>query len=243
MNFISFDIETDRLPDTMNAFRSGVDPVPGLKIVCAGTSMIFDGFQDTQLWWGEGQLGGLGGAYTKRMSQRGAKDLVNFLYERYKNGYRIITVNGASFDWPILAYQSGEHDKCRQVCLAHTDLCFIVIATKAHRLGLDAIAKGYGLQGKTEGMNGSLASEMWDCGEYENVLEYQANDASLTLNCATSLMHSGEIRWTSKTGKPNSVKVEGLPTVLECLQWPDPEIPSWMTTPTHKKDAIKWLLG
>lgn len=242
MKLISFDIETDKIPDTMNAFRSGADHIPGLQMVCAGASRVLDGFFGCDLWWGMGSRGGETGDHLRRMTTSGAQAVVNELYYHFRNGYRIVTVNGASFDFPILAYQSGEHAKCREMCLAHTDLCFVIIATKAHRLGLDAIAKGYGLSGKTEGMNGALAAELWDCGEYDRVLNYQADDAILTLRCAMSLLDTGKIVWSSKTGKPNSVKVDGFPTVLDCLQWPDPEIPAWMTTPTHKKDAIKWLI-
>lgn len=240
--FISFDIETDKLPDDMNTFRSGADPIPGLQIVCAGTTKVIEGHQNTQLWWGEGYRGGSTGEHLRRMTKEGATAIVDFLYHNFQLGHRIVTVNGAGFDFPILAYQSGEHAKCREMALNHTDLCFIVVAKKAHRLGLDAIAKGYGHSGKTEGMDGALAAELWEAGEYKRVLNYQADDAVLTFDCAISLAQSGEIRWNSKTGKPNLIDVHGFPTVLECLQWPDPEIPKWMTTPTRKEDAIKWLL-
>ena len=89
--YLSFDIETSRvLPENehnLKAFRP-------LGIACAAT--LLSDTDELALWAGKEQ-----------MSQQDAGELVHYLQIKVGQGYSILGWNGLSFDFDILAEESG----------------------------------------------------------------------------------------------------------------------------------------
>ena len=61
---------------------------------------------------------------------------------------------------------------------------FHFFCKQGYPLGLSAAAAGMGVEGKTEGMDGKLAVQMWEEGERESVIDYCAQDTRCTLEVA-----------------------------------------------------------
>lgn len=232
-NYLAFDIEICReIPEGVTDWKT----LRPLGISCAATL----GEGELPYFWRRGQLTDrqpIGGA----MEREGAQALVHALQGRVRAGFTILGWNSLSFDFDILAEESGMHDECAELALNHVDMMFDFFCRRGHVLGLDKAAKGMGLPGKTEGMHGDLVPAMWAAGRYEEVLDYVAQDVRTTLDLALAVEHSGELCWTSNSGRPNVCPVPGgWLTVREALALPEPGT-SWMTDPWPRSHFTSWL--
>ena len=91
------------------------------------------------------------------MSRKEAAALVRYLSEKVEHGYTLLTWNGVGFDLDVLAEESHLLAECRTLAIAHVDMMFHVLCKLGHGVSLDAAARGMGVNGKPEGMNGKLA--------------------------------------------------------------------------------------
>ena len=71
------------------------------------------------------------------------------------------------------------------------------------------------------------------------MLSYVAQDAKQTLDLAMAVEAAGELRWTSKSGRPNSVKIPQWLTVQEALELPEPDT-GWMDAPWPRSKFTGW---
>lgn len=211
-----------------------------LGISCAATQTA-DG---TQVWYNQD-----GGPLTREAAQ----GLVDYLLKMDRRGYKITTWNGLSFDFRLLADESGMHGEVAELALRHVDLMFIVVCYRGHYLGLQAASRGAGIKGKlTEvmlndgsyitDMDGARAPELWAAGEYNAVLTYLRQDVNALYKLANEVLKNGGIRWTSKKGRFNEIPFKHFKTVEECLAIPEPNT-SWMSDPPNRYDALAWING
>lgn len=200
-----------------------------LGISCAAT--LLSGQEEPMLWWGTDY-----GPMTVAECQA----LVAYLQRKQASGTTIISWNGLGFDFENLSIESGLHAECADLALNHIDLMFQFFAIKGFPLGLDACAKGCGLPGKTEGMDGAKAPELWQAGEYAKVLEYVGQDVKTTIDIAETVERQKGFDWTAKSGRRNSVRINKWLTVAECLALPEPDN-SWMSEPMQRSTFAGWL--
>jgi hypothetical protein len=98
-----------------------------------------------------------------------------------------------------------------------------------------------GLSGKTEGMSGLQAPELWERGEFDQVLQYVEQDARCTLELAEAAEQSGRLRWISGRGGSRDMPLpKGWLSVDEALKLPLPDT-SWMTNPVKRERLTEWL--
>lgn len=230
--FLAFDIETAKqFPGDFSDWRKHRP----LGICCAATVAGDTG--DARLWHGvndEGQP-------AARMTATEVGELVNHLLELSGQGYSIVTWNGLQFDFDVLAEESKLRDQCRKLARRHVDMMFHVVCQLGHLLSLEAAAKGMKLTGKTEGMSGLLAPELWARGEYDQVLKYVQQDARCTLELAEACERKRRLRWISSRGKSRDMPLpNGWLNVTEAMKLPLPDT-SWMTNPIKRERFTKWL--
>ena len=126
------------------------------------------------------------------------KELVGTLVKLPHTGYSLLTWNGLSFDFKVLAAQSGEHDVAVRLAMDHFDIMFQILCIKGFALGLDRVCAGAGLEGKKhvvalkdgssmDHMEGKRAPELWAKGETEAVLAYLHDDVEQLWKLATVL--------------------------------------------------------
>ena len=188
--------------------------------------------------------------------------IVDYLAGALSLGYTPLTFNGLMFDFDVLAEESGMFEECKNLAMKSVDMMFHFFCVKGYMIGLNTVAKGLGLPGKTEGMSGALAPIMWsgnseklkelevpfydytDLALREKVLEYVGQDARTTLEVAELAESKQGFHWTSKSGRPNtfnlSVPLQRWLTVEECMELPEPD-QSWMSDPKKRSDFYSWM--
>lgn len=232
MNFIAFDIETHKItPDGANVreFRP-------LGISCAAT--LLQGVQHEPVTWCRDKSN----PSPDPMNKEDLDLLIDYLLDGLNNGYVPLTWNGLGFDFDILAEESGQFENCKFLALNSVDMMFFFFCQKGYPVGLNAVAQGIGLQGKTEGMHGSLAPVMWQSSleERKKVLEYVSQDVRTTLDVALKGLELHYFRWISKSGKVNYFGFQEFLTVEQCLLLPEPDT-SWMSNPIQRSQFTKWM--
>ena len=170
-------------------------------------------------------------------------------------GYVFVTVNGLAFDFSILAEESGLIKECSTLALDHhCDLLFMSVCRFGWRTGLDAFCAGAGVDSKLHevrlstgeivaDMDGAMAPQLWRSGEYGAVLAYLTQDVKSTLSVAETALEFGELAWKSKKGHRWSIPLGwggGLPTVADCLSWPEPDV-SWMDNHPLRHEMMSWM--
>lgn len=231
MKYLAFDIEIAKsIPEGTTDWAT----LHPMGITCAATwasdedkPLLWCGVSDTYY------------SFAPQMDKAHICRLVDCLDDYAQRGYRIVTVNGAGFDFRELAESSGRRADCKSINLQHTDCFFHIFCKLGYSPGLDAMSKGMGLPGKMKDLDGALAPDMWRNGDYGKVLSYVAQDSRQTLDLAMAVEAAGELRWTAKSGRPNSVKIPQWLTVKEALQLPEPDT-SWMPDPWQRSKFTGW---
>lgn len=229
--WLSFDIEiATTIPEGVEDW-STLHP---MGITCAATWASDE--SNPSVWCGRDDRG----AISERMTVAELAPLVGYLHESMADGYRVLGLNTAGFDFQELAASSGHYEICRHLGWNHYDLFFSLFCHLGYAPGLNAIAQGMGCGSKTENVDGARAPELWADGQYGKVLEYVANDARLTLDVALAVESAGTVRWTSKSGRPQVVNVDRWLTVRESSLLPLPDT-SWMTNPWKREKFTAWM--
>lgn len=231
--FISFDIEiATTIPEGVEDW-STLHP---LGITCAATWASDE--NRPRVWCGRDDWG----AISAQMMQDELIALVAHLDDAVADGYKIVSLNGAGFDFRELAMSSGQHEICKDLAWNHYDLFFTLFCILGYAPGLNAIAQGMGCGSKTVNVDGAKAPELWQNGKYGQVLDYVANDAKLTLDVAQAVKSCGEVRWTSKSGRPQVVNVDQWLTVRESIELELPDN-SWMKGKGWERSKFVGWLG
>jgi hypothetical protein len=233
-NFVAFDLEIAR--DFSEGRPYGIS--------CAAT---ITGDDDLALWHGGIAKPPHGEMYPPQMTPDDVGRLIDYLWGLFSSGYKVVTWNGLGFDFDVLAEESGDLLNRRWTCvdmaMNHIDPAFEMLCDKGFMIGLDTAAQGLGVEGKTEGMHGSLAPIMWQRSreDQDKVLEYVAQDARVTANVYRAILEKRMVPWISQAGRQNYWLLrENEPVIVsKALDRPKPDT-SWMTNPRKREDLYGW---
>lgn len=240
MKYVTFDLETandlptDEAGNTLKPWRC---PTP-LGISCA--ALAFSDKDEPKFYYG-----------TPKLAKEEVCVMVTDMMNLVKDGYKIITWNGCSFDFSVMAIESGMLQECCELAYAHVDLMLVVTFSRGHFLGFDKALLGAGLRGKQhEGFlkDGSPAPRfsgidmprLWKEGETQLVLDYLGQDVIQLKDLVDALEISQRIRWISNAGKEQIVPMKEFKTVKECFDIPEPDT-SWMSNPPKRGDFVEWM--
>lgn len=189
------------------------------------------------------------GCYEPAMSAEQVRFFCKYLVDMYEMGYTIVTINGLAFDFRVLAEESRDeavYSDMQKLALNHFDPTFLVLCERGFPIGMQAMADGFALPGKTGGMDGIKAVQMWGSGarvDQERVLKYVERDAETTYALALKIAEASAIRWITRKGRLNR-HATTLRLVHDCLRKAVPDV-SWMTgedRPTRREFA-NWALS
>lgn len=232
--FAAFDIEIAKEFPNNSHWRKFAP----LGITCA--AVAFSDGKETRFWQG-----------VPFMTKDECISLLEYLVSLTESGYQILTWNGCSFDFAVLAYETGNNEECGNLALNHTDLMLRITFEKGYFLGLEKALSGAGLEGKKKkiilndgteiyDMDGSKAPNLWKKGEYDAVLSYLREDVEQLIKLAAVIIKTGKIKWASSNGKPQQIVMKSFPPVKECFKLP-PADTSWMKNPPHRQDFVSWI--
>ncbi len=231
-NYVAFDVETAKTGDwDFSDWRRhrplGITCIASVTTTCA----------QPRVWATRTSSG----TYAPQMSQEDVAAFVTYLEEQADKGFVPLTWNGLSFDFDVLSEESSREADCKELAAAHVDMMFHFFCEKGFFVGLDAVAAGMGLVGKTKGMSGKLAPLYWAEGKHDAVLEYVSQDVRTTLEVALAAERGGGVSWITKKGKPSRL---GLPsgwlTVEQARSLPFPDT-EWMSDPVDRDSFLTWL--
>ena len=131
--YLAFDIETYKvIPELVGELLAhrplGISCVGAL---CAGES-------NPRLFYSKD----LNGHPSGQMQKKDVAEFIDFLLDRTRDGYTLLSFNGLGFDLDVIAEESGRLDDCRQLALSHVDIMFHVFCAKGFPVGLDAALPG-----------------------------------------------------------------------------------------------------
>ena len=229
--YLAIDLETVKL------FPRGADwqEHRPLGIGCA-VAYAAD-LEEPLVWHGIKENGGIG----LQMSQEDAAAMVRDLQALVQQGYTPLTWNGLGFDFHVLAEESGMWAECRELARAHVDMMFHLFCVKGYRMGLANACAAMDTKGKTEGMDGEKAVQMWHDGKREAVIAYCTQDVAATLDLALACEERSGLSWTSQSRRPQNLWLpSGWENVERALLIPEPST-SWMDHPQPRSDFSGWL--
>lgn len=230
MKYLAFDLEIAKIV----SFGGDLDAQRPLGITCAAA---WASDKDApMIWCGAGKHGEISPA----MNNGEVQMMLNCLQDAMYHGYTLLSFNGAGFDFKTVA-EYGNLDVCKSLALLHIDMYFHLFCLLGYGPGLGRAATGMGLPGKTEGMDGAKAPELWASGQYGKVLQYVAQDVRTTLDLAIAVESAGQLTWVSKSEKPVAVKIDRWLPVIDAMVLPEPDN-SWMAQPWKREKFIGWAL-
>jgi hypothetical protein len=229
--YLAFDLEiTKVVPDGATDFMR----YRPLGISCAAT-LASDG--ESILWHGKDSQSSI----TSQMPVEQLNTLVSYMMDRHREGYKIVTWNGLGFDFDILHEETCSNPDCKFLALNHSDMMFHLFCEKGYPLSLDKAARGMGLAGKTEGMDGSQVPLLWQQCQFNKVLEYLSQDVKTTLELAAVCESKHQLEWFSNTGKQQRLALpRGWLNVDAVSRIPEPDV-SWMSNPWPRRKFTGWL--
>jgi hypothetical protein len=232
--YLAFDIETAKV---LPAETKDILAHRPLGISCAAAFASDSGEATT--WHGHTASGDPAPC----MSADDAAALVADLERLVSDGYTLVSWNGLSFDFDILAEESGAHEACARLALGHVDMMFQVVCSQGHYLSLQKAALGMSLEGKLSGVVGADVPTRWAAGEHEQILAYNVQDVRVTAELALAGDAAGDLRWTTQRGSQTAMPLpRGWLPVSEAAALPEVDV-SWMTNPPQRADLLAWTRG
>ena len=175
------------------------------------------------------------------MSPDEAHQVVDRLGELVGEGYTLLTWNGLGFDFDVLAEESDALDQCRDLALEHVDMMFHVFCDRGFPVALGKAAEAINIPGKPEGMSGVLAPRLWAQHQFQEVMDYVAQDVRMTLQVAETCDQRREFEWVTRRGTKAFMPLQhGWVTVRDALRIPEPDN-SWMSDPLSRQRFTEWL--
>ncbi len=246
MALVAFDLEIAKeIPDDARDWMA----LAPLGVACA--ALMREGESQPRLRFNPREHPDYFDATTRAMTGAAVDAVIDELVASVNRGDTLVTWNGTSFDFQVLALESGRIEPCARLALGSVDMMFWLVCQKGHPLALDTALAGMGLASKLHdvetadgGMTtitGKDAPRLWRAGEYEAVLTYCGGDVRRTLELGLECLRQQRLRWISRRGTPSVVPLgPRWPTVRECLEIPAPDT-SWMSNPLERRSFIDWM--
>jgi len=247
MKFVGFDLEVCTWPESGNW-----DKETPLGISCVG--LMGSDWDEPEVLYASS----CSGSPEPRAMREDELHHVLALFKEYRHkGYIIVSWNGLQFDFLNMALSDPSHAyDYAMIAMDHIDMMFYILCHKGWPVGLEAVAHGIGLSGKTAGMSGDKAPDMWmgkeepnDLGDMElipstledrnKVLEYVGQDAITTVDIVEIASRTKTLKWRSKSsGRWQFLEFMPLTTKV-CLNIPVPDT-SWMDNPLTRESFYDW---
>ena len=230
--YLAFDIETAKVQSTDERDWRAHRP---LGISCAATLAAESG--EPVLWHGVTKL-----IVRQAECASGKRSNWSSIW-RIKFGMAIPLLPGMV--WALISTSLRKNQECltsaRRLARDHVDMMFHVVCQLGFGVSLDSAAKGMGISGKLEGLNGAVVPRLWAEGRRQEVLEYVAQDVRITLELAKTCEACRHFRWVTRGGSRREMPLpRGWLSVSSAARLPEPDT-TWMGNQWSRTAFTAWL--
>jgi len=190
------------------------------------------------LWYSEHGPGNAEPALN--MTRNKARELLQYLADMQRDGYRLCTWNGLGFDLKWIGHVAEDMKLAAQVALKSYDPMFQFFNQTGYPAGLAAVSKAMGI-GQAKSMDAADAPKQWRAGNHHAVMDYVMGDCQLTNMILLAIEQYKQVRWVATKGHTRAIPMPKLKTVEEVLREPEPD-QSWMTNPLRRSKFCDWAL-
>ena len=134
------------------------------------------------------------------MTPEEAQAMVQDLMEAINGGYTLVTWNGLTLAFPVLAKESGLEAECHELASQQVDMMFHVYCIKGQYLDLATAASGMGLPLRSTLPVSEDPSRVWAPGEHQQALAHLSERLRTTVDVASSCEDRKVLLWTNKRG-------------------------------------------
>jgi len=217
MKYLSFDIE----------ISDEFDVQPGEDLAQYGPFHIsvaatVEPGGSSRLWY----TAGAGGVPARSMDQGKARELLAFLAQMQKEGWKLFAWNGLGFDLRWIGYNAGDMETAASVALGLYDPMFQFFNRRGFPAGLAAVAEAMGVR-QVKLMDSADAPREWNIGNHQRVMDYVVGDCQITNQVVDVIARRGSLSWRTRKGTVSSEPMPRFKTVAEVLREPEPD-QSWM---------------
>ena len=177
---------------------------------------------NSRLWYSAGA----DGKPCARMEESKARELLAFLLESQRTGWKLFAWNGLGFDLRWIGYNAGDMETAARVALSLYDPMFQFFNQRGFPVSLAAVGEAMGVR-QTKLMNAADAPREWRRGNFQRVMDYVAGDCQITNRIVEAIAQRGCVSWRTKSGTLSSEPMPRLRTVADVLRDPEPD-QSWM---------------
>lgn len=192
---------------------------------------------------------------TLPMTRAALDSLVDNMLQMQEQGFLFCTWNGASFDFRVLALETGRFQDCSKLALRHCDMMLLCVWGKGWMAGLDKALRAHQLEPKKsivtlsegtplEGMDGSKFPALWQAGELGACMQYFHRDLAAEYELARAVTETKRLRFYNKAfTNVHTVNVEKMWTVEELLEGKMGAFPdtSWQDRPIQPEQFTGWI--
>ena len=170
-------------------------------------------------------------------------ELVTFMEADGDAGRGVVSYNGSSFDFKMLAHQAADSalkERIKALALNHCDLHLACMIERGHRLKLDGLAKA--TLGAAKSGSGLDAIKYWNSKEYKKLFEYCQQDVVLLRDLYNLSKNGDALRFESSKGTVFDVDLKAvidMPAV-ELSKQP-PKTQDWMRTAPSFEKVFDWI--
>jgi hypothetical protein len=168
-----------------------------------------------------------------------ANSLLNYLWDKQEQGYKICAWNGLRFDIRWIGHAASNLPLAAKIALKMYDPMFQFFSQRGFPIKLAAVARAMGIK-QCKLMDGADAPKEWHAGQFQKVMDYVLCDCQITNLVIQQILDKKSIAWITQKGERKTEPIHLLKTVEEILKEPEPD-QSWMSQPISRRSFIEWL--
>jgi hypothetical protein len=193
MNYLSFDIE---ISDEFDV-QSGEDLAQYGPFHISVAATVESG-GNSRLWYSAGD----GGVPARSMDQDKARELLAYLVQMQKEGWKLLP-GWPGFDLRWIGYNAGDMETAAGLALGLYDPMFQFFNRRGFPVGLAAVAEAMGVR-QVKLMDSADAPREWNKGNHQRVMDYVVGDCQITNQVVDAIARRKSVLWRTRKGTVSS---------------------------------------
>lgn len=228
--FLSFDIEIS------DVFELGkhedMEKYAPFHISVAATA-VHDG--EERVWYSEEN-----GKPALNLTPQRAHDLLEYLDDMQRNGYKVCAWNGLGFDLKWIGHQAEDIPLAARIALDSYDPMFQFFNQTGYPVALAKVAEAMDIP-QQKLMDGADAPIQWRAGNHQEVMDYCLGDCQMTNKIIRAINETRQVRWVTTKGTIKTIPMPKLKTAKQIIKEPIAD-QAWMDNPIPKSKFYEWAL-